>query len=140
MPGTCHRFYFDNLKVLPKLLHGVRILKGVELNIIDYEGSVDLPDSLIMELELVIASLHLPTFTVGSVEQNTDALVNAMKNPYIHIIGHPDDSRIPIDTKRLVEAAAQYKVMLEINNSSLRPTRITSYNVCYTKLLRGCLH
>jgi len=44
-----------------------------------------------------------------------------MKNPYIDIIGHPDDGRLPIDYPRLVEAAKKYKVALELNNSSLNP-------------------
>ena len=44
-----------------------------------------------------------------------------MKNPYIHIIGHPDDGRFPIDYEKLVRGAKETNTLLEMNNSSLRP-------------------
>ncbi len=44
-----------------------------------------------------------------------------MKNPRVNIIGHPDDSRYPLDYEKIVKAAKENKVMLEINNSSLTP-------------------
>ena len=45
-----------------------------------------------------------------------------MKNPYVNIIGHPDDPRYPIDLRAVVEAAKENHVLLEMNNSSLAPT------------------
>ena len=44
-----------------------------------------------------------------------------MENPYVNIIGHPDDGRIPVDYEKIVEAAAKYGKILEVNNSSLTP-------------------
>jgi len=44
-----------------------------------------------------------------------------MKNPYVKIIGHPDDSRYPLDHETIVKYAKKYNVALEINNSSLKP-------------------
>ena len=37
MPGTCHRIYFQNLKVVPREMYGVQLLIGAEVNILDYE-------------------------------------------------------------------------------------------------------
>ena len=54
-------------------------------------------------------------------EDITTAYENAMKNPYINIIGHPDDSRFPVDYERLVRMAKETGTLLEINNSSMRP-------------------
>ena len=73
-------------------------------------------------LDLCIASLHAPCCTPGTIEENTNAYIEAMKNPYIHILGHPDDGRYPIDYERLVKAAKEYDIALELNNSSLSPT------------------
>ena len=42
IPGACHPFYFLNFKVIPRQIHGIRLLMGCELNIIDYEGNIDL--------------------------------------------------------------------------------------------------
>ena len=53
--------------------------------------------------DVVIASLHIPCIKPGSIEQNTNALIKAMDNPYVNIIGHPDDSRYPVDYEKLVK-------------------------------------
>lgn len=121
MPGSCHEFYFSNLKVVPREIAGIRVLLGVELNIMDYEGRVDLSRELLSQMDLVIASLHIPCCKPGTAKENTAAYVNAMQNPYINIIGHPDDGRYPINYEELVKAAKQYRVLLEINNNSLNP-------------------
>ena len=121
MPGSCHRFYFDNIRVLKGRDFGIEVLFGVELNILDYDGHVDLENQLLKKLDLKIASLHGPCFKIGTSKENTDAYINTMKNPYIDIIGHPDDGRIPVDYPRLVEAAKKYGIALELNNTSLSP-------------------
>ena len=122
MPGTCHAFYFSNLKVLPRQMSGVEMLFGVELNILDSNGNIDLSEALLKEMDLVIASLHLPCFTKeADKEEYTNAYLNVMKNPYVDIIGHPDDGRIPVDYEKIVQAAAKYGKILEVNNSSLTP-------------------
>ncbi len=121
MPGSCHEFYFINLKVVPRELYGVRLMLGAELNILDYEGHVDLSPRYLNRLDFAIASIHEPCYTCGTAAENTQACVEAMKNPAVQIIGHPDDSRFPIDYETLVCAAKENHVLLELNNSSLQP-------------------
>ena len=122
MPGTCHPFYFSNLKVIPRQMSGVEMLFGVELNILDADGTIDLSEALLKEMDLVIASLHLPCFAKGATKETyTEAYLKVMENPYVNIIGHPDDGRIPVDYEKIVEAAAKYGKILEVNNSSLTP-------------------
>lgn len=121
MPGTCHDFYFDNLKVVPREMYGIKLLLGAEVNILDYDGKVDLREKQLQAMDVVIASLHLPCIKPGSIQENTNAYLNAMKNPLINIIGHPDDSRYPVDYKALVEGAGEYHKVIEVNNNSLSP-------------------
>ena len=121
MPGSTHLFYFQNLKVLPRQMHGVNILRGVEANIIDEEGRIDMLPSGLEHLDYVIASLHSPCIEYNTIEVNTNAVIGAMKNPKVNIIGHPDDSRYPLDYEKIVKVAKEYQVILEINNSSLAP-------------------
>ena len=123
MPGTCHDFYFHNLKVVNRLAYEVPLLLGVELNILDSAGNVDLDLPNLKRMDIAIASLHTPCFYPGTREENTAAVLNAMKNPYVNIIGHPDDGRYPLDYVAVVQAAREYGVLLELNNSSLRPWR-----------------
>lgn len=121
MPGTCHSFYFHNLKVVPRQMYGIELLLGAEVNIMDEEGHVDLKEKEISKMDVVIASLHLPCIAPGTKRQNTNAYLNVMKNPYVNIIGHPDDGRYEIDYRALVEGAKEYGKVIEINNHSLAP-------------------
>ncbi len=122
MPGTCHEFYFSNLKVVEKDRDGLCLLLGSEVNILDYNGTVDMPKYLLKQMDVVIASLHAPCIKSGTAAENTAAYVNAMENPYINIIGHPDDGRFPVDYELLVKKAVETGTLLEINNNSLRGT------------------
>ena len=98
MPGSCHAFYFSNFKVLPRVIRGVPVLMGTELNILDYTGRVDLEDHYLLKTDYAIASLHTPCIdNHGTREDYTKAYLGAIKHPLIHIIGHPDDSRLPAD-------------------------------------------
>ena len=54
-------------------------------------------------------------------EENTQAYLNVIKNPYVDIIGHPDDGRFPVDYQAVVQAAKDYGKVLELNNHSLDP-------------------
>ena len=122
MPGTCGLYYFQNLDVIPREMDGVRMLFGAELNIMDPEGNVDLPERVCEELDLAIASMHIPCFGEGRSEDEVMRAYEAvMKKPYVKIIGHPDDSRFPTDYERLVKMAKETGTLLELNNSSLRP-------------------
>ena len=121
MPGTCHLFYFDNLRIVPRELYGIELVLGSEVNILDAKGTVDLPQKTMEKLDIIIASLHTPCMEPGSCQENTEAYLNAMKNPCVNIIGHPDDARYPVDYELLADAAAEYGVILEVNNSSLSP-------------------
>lgn len=121
MPGTCHKFYFQNIKVVPREMYGIQLLLGSEVNILDAAGTVDLEQKTLEKLDVVIASLHVPCIHPGSRAENTEAYLNAMKNPYINIIGHPDDGRYEIDYEALVQGAREYGKVLELNNHSMDP-------------------
>lgn len=122
MPGSCHEFYFINLKVVPRELFGVRLMLGAELNILDYEGHVDLAPRFLKRLDFAVASIHDPCYRCGTTAQNTQAYIEVMKNPAVQIIGHPDDGRFPIDYETLVCGAKEHHVLLELNSSSLHPS------------------
>lgn len=121
MPGGTNMMFFWNLKIVPRQYGDLRLLCGAEANIMDREGQLDLDDFTLSRLDYCIASMHTPCLEMGDVQENTRAAINAMKNPYVTILGHPDDSRYPLDYDRLVLAAVSEKVVLEVNNSSLHP-------------------
>ena len=122
MPGSTHLFYFQNLRMVPRQMYGVKLLFGAELNILDEEGNVDLPDSTIDTLDIAIASLHTPCYRG---ERTKEAVLGAYRNVMlrenIDIIGHPDDGRFPVDYEELVKLAVETGTLLEVNNASLTP-------------------
>lgn len=140
MPGSTHLYYFQNLKVVPRSMFNIRLLLGTELNIMDRNGKIDLPESTLSELDIAIASMHAPCFKDELTQENVmSAYLNIMENPFIDIIGHPDDGRFPADYDMLAKEARRTGTLLELNNSSLRPdgfrlnTRTNS-----VKMLKAC--
>lgn len=121
LPGGTHPFFFTSYNCIPREYGELRLLCGAEVNIMDFDGNLDLEEWCLERLDYAIASMHIPCVKPGSPEENTRALINAMKNPYVKIIGHPDDSRYPLDYETLVQAAKEEQVFLELNNSSLNP-------------------
>ena len=129
MPGSCGEMQFCNFKVIPPVLEGVRLLFGCELNIVDYKGSIDLSEKMLKRLSYTVASLHDLCLNPGTREENTFAVVTALKNPYVTILGHPDDGKFPLDYEAVVKAAKEHHRMIELNNTSLTPggSRIHAY-------------
>ena len=124
MPGGAHPYYFSNIRILPDYIHGVRILKGVEVNIVDHNGTIDMAAEELEHLDIVVASLHPPCIEFADREVTTRTLMRAIENPSVHIIGHPGDNRYPLDFEKIVKHAKAHKVLLEVNNASLRPTSV----------------
>lgn len=139
MPGSCKRIYFENMIVLNRKQQGLTVLFGTEANILDYEGRVDLPNTTLKNMDIVIASMHAPCYRGGTKEENTAAYLKVMNNPFVNIIGHPDDGRFDIDHKALIEKAKEKHILIEMNNSSLAPF---SYRVGaadnYKEILKWC--
>ncbi|MBO5372183.1 MAG: phosphatase [Lachnospiraceae bacterium] len=140
MPGTCGDLYFYNFKVLPKQIEDMQIYNGIEANIYDYKGSIDVEEPILTKVDYIIASMHIPCLPKGTIRQNTETLLGAMRNPYVKIIGHPDDARYPLDYEELTAAATAEKVALELNNSSLHPlsARVDGAK-CIRELLEKCI-
>lgn len=130
MPGAPHAYHFGNLKALPDKIFGVRILKGIEANVTDRNGTLDMDETRLASLEIVLAGLHTLCAPYGSAEENTAMMINAMKNPWVDGIVHPGNPEYPIDEEAVVQAAVKYDVAMELNNSSLTVSRRGSRPHC----------
>ena len=119
LPGGPDISYFGYLQVLPEVEDGVELLVGVEANIMDVEGSLDLSERYLNMLDIVLAGFHPPCYLSGTKKENTRALVNTIKNPLVDVIAHPGNPAFPIDFEEVVAACKENNCALEINNSSL---------------------
>ena len=120
MPGAPHYWYFGNMKVVPRVINGVTILRGCEANILDIDGSLDMTDESSRNLDYMIASFHEPVFKPKSKEENTAAILNVMdKYDKVEILGHLGNPNYELDYEAIVKKAKEKNSMIEINNSSL---------------------
>ena len=100
-------------------LHGLTILKGIEVDILK-DGRLDLPDTSLAKLDIVVAAVHsyfdLPR------DAQTDRVIRAMHNRYVSIIAHPTGRLIgerepyDIDMERVIAAARDLGCHLEVNS------------------------
>lgn len=125
IPGTCDPLYFRNMYIVPRHYGNMRLLMGAELNILDYEGRLDIESDMYMKcFELKIAGLHSLCYKDGTREENTSALIGAIENPNVNIISHPcDGTASDFDIEAVVLAAKRTGTLLELNNQSLNPHR-----------------
>jgi putative hydrolase len=135
MPDAPHLWHFGNMKIIPRVINNVAMLRGIEANILAkaFEGTeryVDLPDGVLPYLDFAIASFHEPVVAPQSRKENTKAMIRAIKSGVIQIIGHPGNPNYPIIQEDIVKAAKDHNVLLEINNSSFTQSREGSAPFC----------
>lgn len=120
LPGGPHRYHFCAMRFVPNSIAGVRIFRGIEANIVDPAGTLDLEQEVLAELDFVMAGLHENCgFCEGDAGHNTRTLLAVMQNPLVKCISHPGNPIFPLDYETIVQAALQTGTALEINNSSL---------------------
>ncbi len=114
----------EEIDRLNERLEGIRILKGCEVDILE-DGRLDLPDSVLAELDLTVCSVHY-RFNLPR-EKQTARILRAMDNPYFTILGHPTgrliNERDPynVDLDRIIHHAAERGAILELN---AQPSRL----------------
>ncbi|HEY4100595.1 MAG TPA: PHP domain-containing protein [Gemmatimonadales bacterium] len=99
-------------------LDDFRILKGIESDIL-VDGALDYPDDVLAGFDFVIGSVH-SRFNLDR-DTMTDRVCRAMESPYLTILGHPTGRLLlsrepyPLDIERVIDAAANARVAIEIN-------------------------
>jgi DNA polymerase (family 10) len=108
----------EEIDRLNEKLKGIVLLKGIEADILE-DGSLDLPDDILKELDLTVCSVHYNRKL--SRKKMTERVIRAMDNPYFNIFAHPTGRLInergpyEIDLERIMEAAKERGCFLEIN-------------------------
>ena len=103
---------------------GIRVLKGVEVDILE-DGRLDLPDKVLAELDLVVAAVH-SGFELSRARQ-TERILRALDNPHVTLLAQPNEGSIgaresfDVDMLRIVRKAKARRVHLEL---SAHPDRV----------------
>lgn len=110
------RRQMKEITALNNRLKGVRLLMGTEVDILA-DGSLDLPDELLAQLDVVVASIHS-----GFRKNVTARMLKAMENPHLDIIGHPSGRLISgregydVDLEAVLEGARRMGKAMELNS------------------------
>lgn len=108
----------DEIDALNKKLKGIRVLKGIEADILP-DGKLDYPNKLLATFDFVIAAVH-SRFTMSEADM-TERILAAIRNPHVTMLAHPTGRLLlsrdayPVDMPRIIEEAAGLGIVLEIN-------------------------
>lgn len=117
--ATIRGTFFQDKRV-PHQWDGLQILKGLEGNLMNDAGDIDLDAALLEKLDIVLVGMHPLGIKDGGIEANTRALANMIaREPAVDLITHPDISTYPLDFEVIVPLAAEHGVALEINDANV---------------------
>lgn len=139
IPGTCDPIYFRNIVDAPRVLYGVEMLYGSEVNVLN-GGKLSLDRRHLNCLDYAVAGIHGLCYENEGIVKNTDNVIRCMEDPKVKFISHPDDDTYPLDYTALVQGAKQYNTALEVNNSSLRKPSLRPNCIAnYEKMIPLCM-
>ncbi|MEW9122978.1 MAG: PHP domain-containing protein [Thermotaleaceae bacterium] len=120
MEASAHPYYFESLSENVKGDQGILVYPGVEANIIDEEGTLDLPEATLRKLEFLHTSFHTFAWEDRGIESNTRALVGSLNRYDIKSIAHINYPYYPLDVEALIPILIKKHVAIEINNKALK--------------------
>ena len=130
MADAPHYWHFVNMRIWPRVINGVGILRGIEANIKNIAGEIDCTGPMLDTLDLILAGFHEPVFPPQDKATHTKAMVATIAKGDVHIISHPGNPKYEIDIPAIAAAAAKHHVALELNNSSFTYSRKGSEANC----------
>lgn len=113
----------EEIGLINKKLKNFRVFHGIESDILK-DGSLDYPEEILKEFEVIIASVH--SGLQMNEAQATERIIKAVENPYTHILGHLTGRLLlerkgyPVDHKKIIDACAANRVAIELNTNPYR--------------------
>lgn len=134
-----HWWSLVNMRVIPEYVGDLRILKGVETNIIDDNGNFDINQRIYDVMDIILCGLHtIEAYgDPSNIIKNTKSVINMIRSQKVDIMVHLGNPIFPLEYEIVVQEAAKAGVAIEINNSSLKNSRKGSEINC-KKILEFC--
>ena len=108
---------------------GIRLLKGVECNLLDEPGAVDCPKQFLAHMDIVLLGIHHNIQRGLGKAKYTEMLLRAIEeNPFLDILAHLNVAHYEVDFESVVRAAMDRGILIEINNSKCLPGRSSLEN------------
>lgn len=134
-----HWWSLVNMRVIPEYVGDLRVLKGVETNIIDENGNFDINQRIYDVMDIILCGLHTVEAygDPSDIIKNTRAVINMIRSQKIDIMVHLGNPQFPLEYELVVQEAVKAGIAIEINNSSLKNSRKGSRPNC-KKILELC--
>lgn len=134
MPDAPHIWHFANGNALPRVVQGVAMLYGAEVNVMDTKGGLDLSQSQLAVQDWVVASIHSPCVPGVLTRKEANRIWLAIaENPYVDCIGHSEQENYRYDYDLVTKAFAQNHKVVELNAGSfaVRKDGIPNMRSCW---------
>lgn len=117
MEGAPHEGYFEVSDMVSVNKSNIKIYMGVEANILDADGTIDIHEPYLAMQRIISAGIHERTSYVGRrLQEHTDSLLSVIEEKKCQIITHPWREQFPIDIDVVAKAAMKQGVLLELND------------------------
>lgn len=138
-----HIWHHFNLEAIPRNLNGVFIIRGIEANIMNYEGELDIDEGLLDRLDWTIASYHWGCCKPGTKLQHTNSYIKALETKGINCLGHTDDQGFPYEVRTVCRACHDLGKAMELNVARITPkqsdpSRAEASKQFYREMLTIC--
>jgi len=118
MKDAPHPWHFSNLKVIPRDIGGVKVIRGIEFNILPGGKVDDIIPHHLRFVEFALASFHETCYEPGTKSEHTEALEAILADERVNALGHPGNPHYEFDMEYIIPKCAQCGKLVEINGSS----------------------
>ncbi|MDO4270013.1 MAG: phosphatase [Eubacteriales bacterium] len=113
-----HEWHFSNLNIIPRVIEGVTVIRGIEFNIRP-GGALDRMSAKSLEpVEFSLASFHECCFAPSTRAAHTEALEAVLHDPRVNALGHPGNPKFDFDQEHIISQCGKYGKLVEINSNS----------------------
>ncbi len=138
MADAPHHWHFINMRIWPRVVDGVGILRGIEANIKNQQGEIDCSGPMLDALDLIVAGFHEPVYTPRDKAHHTEAMIAAMAGGLVHIISHPGNPKFPVIFAPLPKPQPTTTWRWRSITPRL-PIRVRAVNLTAARLRRRCV-
>ncbi|MCC8191955.1 MAG: PHP domain-containing protein [Ruminococcus sp.] len=123
-----HEWHAENQQVLPQKIKGIYALRGIEADIMNADGELDIKPRILDTLQWVVASFHSSVYPTATDDEHLQAIENVCKNPLVDMFGHLTITDHMFDYTEGAKLLARYDKIAEVNESSIKAGRSTRKN------------
>lgn len=134
MEDAPHPWHLGNMRAIPKVVNGIRVIRGVEANLIDHKGNIDIFEDYLYDIiEWIVASYHHPACMPSTKDEHTESYLRLLDNPRVNVIGHCVTEDFDFDFDEVMAYCTEKNRLIELNDS-----RLPRENERYKKILKAC--